>query len=548
MRTASALSLLGALLLLLASLAVAQRTWPPSGFHFGAAASAYQIEGATKADGRGDTIWDDWAAAGHIEDGSSGETVADHYYRFEEDAILLKSLGLSHYSLTVSWARVLPNGTLPVNEKGIQFYVNLVRALKKQGLGVYATLYHWELPSALQAKGGWLERDAVLPAFDEYARAVFTALAPEGVDRWFSMNEPRSFCFSGYTWGVGPPGRCKDRATCKEGNDTEVYICSHNALLAHARAGQIWRDEFASKYPKTTYGIVLDGEWVEPLTGSTKDIAAARRQRVFEFGHYAHPIFKGGYPPEVIASIPELPQFTASELALVKGSADIIGLDYYTAVYASELLKANESCTRKNPWWPTCVALSLQRNGKLIGEPTGMPVFYPYPDGLRKMLSWIWEEYSPPELLVTETGYAGINESAKAMPAILDDPERISYFAAHLNATRQAYMSGVNVTGFFAWSFIDNLEWNLGTSVRFGLVHVDFGTKKRTWKKSAGWYCQQARELVGYNGTCVDPGVETASRNGNGTQAQKPGSAGRAVTGSGLWAILAVVLSVGLFC
>jgi beta-glucosidase len=425
-------------------------------------------------------------------------------------------MGLTHYSLTISWSRIIPDGDGPINQKGLDFYRDLIRELKKNGLRVYATLYHWELPSALQVHGGWLNRSAVVPQFERYARIVFSGLADEGVDWWASMNEPRVFCSGGYMWGDSPPGRCSNRQLCPEGDDTtEPYICGHNALLAHAAAVNVWRTEFAPKHSSVKIGIVLDGQWIEPMTTRPRDVEAARRQRVIDIGWFAHPLWLGDYPPEMRSAMPDLPVFSPDEIASIKGTSDYFALDYYTAVYGFDTLQG-KPCNKSSPWWPSCSGLSLTRNGTLIGPVTGHKHFYSYPEGLRKNLKWISDTYKPAYLLVTENGHAAINESSWTDERALNDSSRIEHFETHLEAVRQVVVEDdVDVRGFFAWSFIDNLEWVLGTTVRFGLIRVDFDKNAtRRWKDSAYWYCGKARELVGFTGACEMPSlvvVETTS-------------------------------------
>ncbi|KAI9033233.1 glycoside hydrolase superfamily [Hyaloraphidium curvatum] len=508
-RSGNVLGLIGLAAAVLLSAADAA-PFPPADFAFGCATSAFQIEGATSADGRGRSIWDDFVSAGHIQDGSDGETVAQHYYRWAEDARLFRELGANTYSLTISWTRIFPTGTGTVNEPGLNFYVNLIRELRKNGLRVQATVYHWELPSALQAHGGWLNRSAVIEPFARYARTLFSELTKEGVSAWVTMNEPRTFCSGGYMWGDSPPLRCSDRSLCKEGDSlTEPYVCGHHALLAHAAAVKIWRREFAAQFPNVRIGIVLDGEFNEPLTNSAADAEAARRQLVFNIGWFANPIFLGDYPQEMRQTMgSDLPSFTSDEIADIKGSSDFYAWDYYTSSYAYDTLKGAD-CTKANGWYPSCSGSTVTaRNGSLIGPATGHPFFFAYAPGLRKGLRYLRDTYSPPYFLVTENGYAGVNESSLPIEQRLKDAARIEFLRSHLQALREAVeIDNVDVRGFYAWSCYDNLEWKLGLSVRFGLVHVDFDNNStRTFKDSAYFFCNTSRDLTGHTLACQQPG------------------------------------------
>jgi beta-glucosidase len=506
------------LLLSWTSVALAAK-FPPDNFALGFATSAYQIEGAVDVDGRGRTIWDDFIAAGNILDGSNAEQVANSYTRYPEDVRHIASLGANTYSITLSWARIIPLGDGPVEPRGLDYYRRVIRELKANNISVWCTLYHWELPSALQEKGGWLNRDAVVEPLAKYARVVFEALAQEGVSLFASMNEPRTFCFGGYTWGDSPPGRCSDRTKCKEGDGTtEPHICGHHALLAHAAIAKIWREEFAAAHPNTQFGIVLDGEWVEPLTNSAADIEAARRERVFIIGQFAHPIWIGDYPPEMKASMgSKLPTFTAEEIASIKGSSDFFAWDYYTATYAYDTLKG-ATCNTSTPWWPSCSGSTLTgTDGKLIGPVTGHPFFYTYPEGLRKGLKYLSDTYNPPSLIITENGHAVLNESTLPASEKLKDPTRIDSMLRHISALRESVeLDDVNVVGYFAWSLLDNFEWKYGTTIRFGVVHVDFeNNATRSWKDSAYAYCEVAKEILGKELACLPPRadgeVETTS-------------------------------------
>lgn len=502
------------LLLFLLSHQIEAAKFPPDNFALGCATSAYQIEGATTVDGRGETIWDTFVASGAIEDGSNAEKVAQSYYRYAEDAKQLAAVGATTYSLTISWARIIPNGDGPVEQRGIDYYRRVVREMKANGLEVYATLYHWELPSALQENGGWLNRTAIIDPFTKYARTVFTALAGEGVSKWITMNEPRTFCMGGYSWGDSPPGRCSDRSLCAEGDSaTEPYICGHNALLAHAAAVKVWRQEFAESHQNVEIGIVLDGEWVEPLTASAADAEAARRQRVFDIGWLANPIWLGDYPPEMKSSMGDtLPTFTAAEIADIKGSSDFFAWDYYTASYAYDTLKG-ATCDRTNKWWPSCSGSTLNKNGVLIGPATGHPFFFSYPPGLRKGLKYLSDTYSPPSLIVTENGHAVVNESSLPPNQRLKDTTRILSLLAHIQAVREAVeLDNVNVVGYFSWSLMDNFEWKLGNSVKFGLIYIDLeNNSTRLWKDSAYSFCEMSRNITGHDLPCQPPNLPSAT-------------------------------------
>lgn len=470
------------------------KAFPPKGFIVGCATSAYQIEGAWNLDGKGPSIWDNFThTPGKIADNTTGDVTCDHYHRYKEDVQLFKKLGVNTYSFTVAWSRVLPTGKLPVNQKGIQFYVNLVKELHKNGIKPIATLYHWDIPQALDDKyKAWLG-DEVVTDFATYADVVFSHLAPY-VSTFVTMNEPAVFCNGGYRYGDNAPGRCSDRSICAEGNSTtEPWICGHNALRAHAAAVNVYRTKYQKKFPGQI-SVILDNTWTEPLNPRSKaDQAAAERSMQFYMGWFAHAIWIGDYPPamrQTMGSI--LPALTPAEKRAIKGSADFFPWDAYTSAWATPV--ADYSSCVTNPAhdaWPECVTTLQQKGnnaayGELIGAPTASNWNFDVPRGLKLGLRWIHQRYNPPAIYITENGMAEIHESQLPLAQALDDVNRVEWYKGYLESLRQAWYEGINIKGYIFWSCMDNFEWaDGGLDFRFGVTHVDFHTQKRTLKSSA---------------------------------------------------------------
>lgn len=434
-------------------------SFPPD-FLWGVATSAYQIEGAPRADGKGPSIWDKFAhVAGNIRDGSTGDVACDHYHRWREDVALLRQFGIRAYRFSISWPRVVPEGIGPVNAPGMDFYDRLVDALLEAGIQPLPTLYHWDLPQTLQDRGGWPWR-GVVPAFAEYAQIVAKRLG-DRVSRWVTHNEPMVAAFLGHFTGEHAPG-LRDPA--------QTYRAAHHLLLSHGEAVEAIRAA-APRTPQV--GIALNLQPVAPASAAEEDQQAARHFDGLVNRWFLDPLFHGRYPEDIAAALgPLLPAGTPNDLARMSPPLDFLGINYYTRVVV-----------RHDPTVPVMQARPV--------EPEGVErslMWEIYPQGLGDLLARLNRDYRPAALFVTENGIA--IDDVPDQRGWVDDGRRIDYLRRHLAQVREALENGAPVRGYFVWSLLDNFEWALGYAMRFGLVHVDFATGRRTPKASATWYGQ----------------------------------------------------------
>jgi len=429
----------------------------PDDFLWGAATSAYQIEGSPLADGAGPSIWQRFAhTPGMTSNGDNGDIACDHYNRMESDVALMKKMGLKAYRFSVAWARVMPNGKGAVNQKGLDFYARLVDTLITNGIEPLATLYHWDLPAALDDRGGWLNPD-IASWFADYATVMFKRL-DGGVKKWATLNEPWVVTDGGYLHGVLAPGHR---------SKFETPIASHHLLRAHGAAVKAYRAT-----GKHQIGIVVNLEPKYPATQSADDAAAAKRAHAYMNRQYLDPVFFGKYPDELKEIFGEAwPKWPQEDFDLIKQPIDYLGVNYYT-----------RSVTKHNEHnYPLQVSPVRQR---ATYTETGWEVF---PQGLTDTLTWIRDRYKNPPVYITENGSAFYDPPVAENGAI-DDPLRLNYQKKHLRAVSDAVAQGCDIRGYMAWSFMDNLEWSLGFAKRFGIVHVDFATQTRTVKASGHHY------------------------------------------------------------
>lgn len=466
------------------------RTAFPSGFVFGAASSAYQYEGAAKEGGKGPSIWDTFTHKfpGKISNGSTGDVADNFYHRYKEDVQLLKFIGMDGFRFSIAWSRVLPRGKLSggVNKEGVAFYNNLINYLLSQGIQPFVTIFHWDLPQALEDEYGGFLSPLIVDDFVDFADLCFKEFG-DRVKHWITMNEPWSYSYGGYDAGLLAPGRCSAwMKFCPTGNSgTEPYIVSHNLLLSHAATVRLYKQKYQASQ-KGVIGITLVCYWMVPKSESTADKEAAQRAIDFMYGWFIHPITYGEYPKSMRTLVGKrLPKFNAEQAELLKGSYDFIGLNYYIANYASNVLFANPV----NLSYSTD-SLALQttvKNGKAIGKPTGVKDFYIYPKGLKDLLVYTKEKYNNPTIYITENGYGDNNNVSKEVG--INDVERVYFYDVHLKSLKDAIDAGVKVKGYFTWSFLDNFEWLSGFTQRFGITYVDFNDGlKRYPKKSAFWF------------------------------------------------------------
>jgi len=430
----------------------------PEGFHWGASTSAYQIEGSPLADGAGPSIWQRFAhTPGMMANGDTGDVACDHYRRYREDVQLMRALGLHGYRFSINWARVLPEGTGRVNPKGLDFYSRLVDELLEAGIVPNATLFHWDLPAALDDRGGWLNRD-IAHWFADYAAVMFKAL-DDRVPRWSTLNEPWVVADGGYLHGTVAPGHR---------NRFEAPIATHNLMRASGAGIQAYR-----AHGRHEIGVVFNLEPKYAHSASTEDQAAQRRADAYMNRQFADPALLGSYPPELKEIFGEAwPDFPEDDFALTRQPVDYVGINYYT-----RSIVRHDAAS-----WPL-KAVSVHQPGSIYTE-TGWEV---HARGLTDILLWFKQRYGDIPIYITENGAAFDDPSVVDAP-VLQDPLRVDYLRQHLRALHQAIEQGVNVKGYYAWSLLDNLEWSLGFSKRFGLHHVDFNSQKRTPKTSARFY------------------------------------------------------------
>jgi beta-glucosidase len=440
----------------------------PNDFVWGAATAAYQIEGAWDEDGKGESIWDRFChTPGMISRGDTGDMACDHYHRWRDDIRLMKDIGLQAYRFSISWPRVIPDGRGAINQAGIDFYSQLVDNLLANEIEPYLTLYHWDLPQALQDAGGWPARSTA-EAFLEYADLVSRKFG-DRVQHWMTFNEPFVSAWVGYQEGRHAPGH-KDV--------DEMLAAAHHLLLAHGWAVPVFR----TNVPDSQVGIVLNLSGKVPASNSFADRAAAWREDGILNRWYLDPLAGRGYPQDTIQHYGRpLGFIQAGDLESIAVPTDFIGVNFYTrGVVRSKMIPEADNDPR---------TVFMNPNPTEMGWEV-------YPEGLYEILGRIHFDYNFPQIYITENGAAYpdvIDEQGQ-----VDDPLRIAYLRGHLLSVFKAIAAGVPVKGYFAWSLMDNFEWSFGYSKRFGLIYVDYKTQKRILKNSAHWYRDviQANEII----------------------------------------------------
>ncbi len=433
-----------------------RRRFPPS-FIWGAASSAYQIEGAAAADGKGESIWDEFCRRpGAIADGSTGEVACDHYHRLESDLDLLSELAVDAYRFSISWPRVQPTGSGVLNEAGLSFYERLVDGLLRRNIKPYATLYHWDLPAALQREqGGWASRDTAL-RFMEYAAVIARRLG-DRVSSFATHNEPWVTATLGHQIGLFAPG-LKDRAVAAQ--------VSHHCLLSHGLASQAIRSECST----ASVGIVLNLSPITQATQSTPDVAQAALEDGLLVRWYMDALCKGSYPADVLEHLgPDAPRIAPGDLELIAQPLDFLGVNYY---------------------YPTIAHAGKPAAPAAPGAPVTDMGWEVSPASLTDLLSRLHRDYRLPPLFITENGAAYRD---RVVNGRVEDEARRQYLETHVRAAADAIECGVDLRGYFVWSLLDNFEWTSGYEKRFGLYYVDYATQARIAKSSAGWYGQLTR-------------------------------------------------------
>ncbi|MGC4772356.1 GH1 family beta-glucosidase [Micromonospora sp. DT44] len=425
----------------------------PRHFGWGAATSAYQIEGATKEDGRGESVWDTFSRVpGRTRNGDTGDVAADHYHRYVEDLDLMRDLGLRSYRFSISWPRIQPDGSGAPNQRGLDFYRRLLDGLHERGIAPMATLFHWDLPQALQDAGGWESRDTAL-RFADYANAVFSALG-DRVPVWLTINEPKTVVQNGYLTGHHAPGRQDPEA---------AYLVAHHLQLAHGLAVRALRASDST----ARIGPALNLHPCYPTDDSAEAAAAAHLYDGYENRLYLDSVLKGSYPQDVLADLGPQSRMVRGihdgDLAVISSPVDLLAVQYYTPIYVA----ADGSTEHR---WPTSEAGWQQI----------------YPDGMYDVLTRVTRDYGPIPLTVTENGLP--TPDTLAADDTVDDSGRITFLRDHLAAAHRAIADGVPLESFHVWSMLDNFEWDEGYEQRWGLVYVDYVTQRRVLKRSAHWY------------------------------------------------------------
>jgi beta-glucosidase len=429
-----------------------------SEFVWGVATSSYQIEGAANEDGRGKSIWDTFCKVpGKVANFDNGDIACDHYHRYKEDLDLMKWMGVKAYRFSVAWPRVIPDGVGRVTEMGLDFYDRLIDSLLEREIAPWLTMYHWDLPEALQLRGGWNNRE-VVEWFGEYAE-VLTSRFGDRVKNWMTLNEPLCSAWLGHLYGDMAPG-IKDLQT--------ALNVSHHLLMSHGLACQVIR----SNVSEANVGIVINVTPAVPATDSQEDSNAAQLADGFDNRWFLDPVFGRTYPADVIDTLGASPEIHSGDMKLIAQDLDFLGVNFYFR----QTVAADQNSK------PLPIRSVNRENVKRTAMNWEV-----HPQAFEEILLRISKEYSPKAIYITENGSAWNDEVING--EIIDD-ERIDYLARHLDAMRSAREQGAPILGYFAWSFLDNFEWAYGYEKRFGLIYVDYKTQKRTPKKSAFFYRQ----------------------------------------------------------
>ncbi len=437
----------------------------PPGFVWGAATAAYQVEGAVHEDGRGESVWDRFShAPGRVANGDTGDVACDHYHRYPEDVALMAELGVDAYRFSIAWPRIQPDGRGPANERGLDFYRRLLDELAAHGIRASATLFHWDLPQALEDAGGWMSRDTA-DRFADYASIVGRALG-DRMDWWATLNEPFCHWAEGYGMGISAPGRALLFGS---------FPAAHHLLLGHGLAVRALRVAGV----RGGLGIVNHQTVVVPASVAPEDAAAADAYRLIHLGLFNDPVLGGGYPPGLAAAFPsaDLGVVRAGDEAIIASPIDWFGVNYY-----------NPEAVRAAPDAP--LGFDWADIDGVDHTGFGWPIV---PDGLRDVLVGLASTYGAvlPPVHVTENGAAfpdAVDEHGE-----VDDPDRVAFLDGHVRALAAAIDAGVDVRGYYVWSLLDNFEWAAGYGQRFGLVYVDYPTQRRIPKASFRWY----RDMIG---------------------------------------------------
>ncbi|XAR54319.1 Beta-glucosidase, partial [Bertholletia excelsa] len=464
----------------------------PAGFVFGAASSSYQSEGAANVDGRGASIWDVFTHEdpAKIQDHSTGDVADALYFLYKKDIMLMKSIGLDAFRFSISWPRLFPDGKISsgVNPKGVKFYNNLIDDLLSYGLQPYVTLFHWDLPQALDHEYGGFLSPQIVDDYLDYVDFCFKTFG-DRVKHWLTLNEPYEFTVYGYGYGIYAPGRCSSYiGNCTSGDSaTEPYKVGHHLMLSHAAAVKLYRDKYKA-YQKGQIGVTLSSKWFVPFSENEASLKAAQRALDFQLGWFLHPITYGDYPWTMRSLVGKrLPKFTKEEAEMLKKSYDFVGLNYYTSNFAADGVFFTNLTRNLSVTTDSRVSISMVKNGNTIGLPTPLSWLYVCPEGLRALVLHIKDNYDNPTICITENGVAEENNNTLSIKEALQDWLRILYHSSHLSHLHQAIEEGANVKGYFIWSFLDDFEWALGYTARFGITFVDYENGLRRYSKRSAF-------------------------------------------------------------
>jgi beta-glucosidase len=436
----------------------------PPDFIWGVATSAYQIEGAWNEDGRGPSIWDTFCRQpGKIRNGDTGDVAADHYHRMPADVQLIGDLNIPAYRFSIAWPRIQPDGKGKVNAPGLDFYDRLVDNLLARKIQPFVTLYHWDLPQALQDEGGWTNRTTA-QRFAEYTQIVAQRLG-DRVNYWITHNEPFVTAMAGHYTGEHAPGK-RDL--------TAALQAAHHLLLSHGLSVQVIRSQVQRP---VNVGITLNLTTVHPASESQADHAAAIRYDGIQNRLFLDPALRGRYPEDMLNLFGSLfPQIHPNDMEIIHTPLDFLGANYY-----------NRTIIRHDPDYPLVNLQEIHLEGREYSQ-----MWEIYPEGIYEVLVRLWNEYHPPKIYITENGTAvpdGLDADGR-----IRDYRRIRFIRDHIAECHRAIQAGVPLHGYFVWSLMDNFEWAWGYDMRFGLVYVDFKTLQRTVKESGRWYSQVIRQ------------------------------------------------------
>ncbi len=432
----------------------------PHDFVWGTATASYQIEGAVNADGRGASIWDTFShTPGKVVNGDTGDHADDHYHRTREDILLMKDLNINAYRLSIAWSRIFPQGRGAINEAGLDFYNRLIDDLLEAGITPHVTLYHWDLPQALQDEGGWLRR-GIVNDFVAYVDTVSSALG-DRVKHWITFNEPWCTAWLGYVMGAHAPGWTSE-------TPAPALAATHHLYLAHGLSVPVLRRNSSG----AEVGITLNLSPADPASSKPADLAATTAYDGYFNRWYLDPLFRGSYPADVAERYAAyMPDIQPGDMDIISTPMDFLGINYYSRAVIEANPEGDEPYRHVRP----------------EGEYTAMD-WEVYPQALYNLLVRLHEDYDPPAIYITENGAA--YEDVLTPDGRVHDEKRIAYFQGHLEAAQRAIEDGVPLIGYFAWSFLDNFEWSFGYTKRFGLYYVDYATQRRYLKDSGAFYAQ----------------------------------------------------------